>query len=221
MAHAADDTRGRLLEAAGEVFAAKGFQAATVREICTRAGANLAAVNYHFGDKERLYIEAVKDAHGNSGAEEPLPEWPPDTPPPVKLREYIRRMLTSLLDERRPLWHAQLMAREMTEPTEACRALLESHIRPKYELLNQILSELLPPETLAGDRHLIAFSIVGQCLHFRIHKSIAVLLVGQEEYLSYDLARLTDHITRFSLSALGQEMPACEDTSPFPKPVEP
>jgi AcrR family transcriptional regulator len=49
------ETRQRLLEAAGAVFAERGFRATTVREICHRARANLAAVNYHFGDKERLY----------------------------------------------------------------------------------------------------------------------------------------------------------------------
>src|SRR3954453_12160787 len=53
-------TRKRLLEAAGEVFADKGFKAATVRDICCRAGANVAAINYHFGDKERLYAEVLQ-----------------------------------------------------------------------------------------------------------------------------------------------------------------
>ena len=58
-----DPTKVRLLEAAGEEFAGKGFDAARVRTICERAGANVAAVNYHFGDKEQLYVETVLDAH--------------------------------------------------------------------------------------------------------------------------------------------------------------
>ena len=60
---AQDPTKARLLEAAGEEFAEKGFELARVRAICERAGANLAAVNYHFGDKEQLYVEALLEAH--------------------------------------------------------------------------------------------------------------------------------------------------------------
>jgi TetR/AcrR family transcriptional regulator, regulator of cefoperazone and chloramphenicol sensitivity len=56
-------TRQRLLEAAGEVFADLGFRSATVRDICRRADANIAAVHYHFGDKEQLYAAAVHYAH--------------------------------------------------------------------------------------------------------------------------------------------------------------
>lgn len=201
MTNGADETRHRLLEAAGEVFAEKGFRAATVREICSRADANLAAVNYHFGDKQQLYVEAVQFAHGG-GRPPQLPEWPADMPPAEKLRLYIRHMLGQLLDPDRPAWQAKLMAREITQPTEACISLVESHIRAKFDLLNEILADLLPPETSLSDRHLTAFSIVGQCMHFKIGKTIIGRLVGPEESDGYDVERLTDHITQFSLTAL-------------------
>ena len=71
-----DATRDRLLMAAGEVFAEKGFDKATVREICQAANVqNIAAVNYYFGDKERLYIESVKRAHQVQIDLVPLPKW--------------------------------------------------------------------------------------------------------------------------------------------------
>jgi AcrR family transcriptional regulator len=206
MAHGADDTRQRLLEAAGEIFAERGFQAATVREICGAAGANLAAVNYHFGDKENLYVETVRHAHF-AGADPQQPPMPAEMPPEEKLRAYVHRMLSRLLDPRRPAWHARLIAREMTEPTAACAAMVERYVKANFELLDGILQELLPPDTPAQQRHLVAFSIVGQCLHFKIHQPIAEHLVGKAECDGYSVERLTDHVTRFSLAALGRACP--------------
>src|SRR6516164_5690310 len=86
---ALENPRERLLEAAGEIFAEKGFKGATVREIIDRAGVNIAAVNYYFRDKERLYIEAVKHAACGEPEEVHL-AWPPNTPAAVKLRDFIR-----------------------------------------------------------------------------------------------------------------------------------
>ena len=62
-------------DAAGEIFAERGFDGTTVRDICQRAGANIAAVNYYFGDKQRLYVEAVVQAHRWRMEQAPLPDW--------------------------------------------------------------------------------------------------------------------------------------------------
>jgi len=56
------ETRARLLDAARRLFAERGFEDVTVREICREAGANLALVNYYFGDKLGLYLEVVNQA---------------------------------------------------------------------------------------------------------------------------------------------------------------
>jgi AcrR family transcriptional regulator len=93
-----DDTRLRILDAAEDVFAEKGFEAATTREICERAHVkNVGAVNYYFQGKERLYAEAVKYAMRSCAKDVPIPEWPKGTPPEHKLRDFIRMMLGRLL----------------------------------------------------------------------------------------------------------------------------
>src|SRR3954469_13572389 len=87
-------TRQSLLEAAGEVFAEVGFRAATVREICQRAGANIAAVNYHFGDKEKLYVEVLRNAQRYAAEKYPTDYGvSADAPPAKKLRAFVRSFL--------------------------------------------------------------------------------------------------------------------------------
>ncbi|MDX1946461.1 MAG: CerR family C-terminal domain-containing protein [Pirellulaceae bacterium] len=203
-----DDTRERLLHAAGEVFAEKGFTSATVREICHEAQANVAAVNYHFGDKESLYIAAVQHAHCAQG-ESVQPDWPPNMPAELKLVEFIRQMMTDMIDRDRPTWQAALIMREMAQPTRACEELVKSFIGPKFAILSDILSELLPAGATERQKHLTAFSIVGQCLLYRFHRPVGRLLLGESEFNAlFDLDLLTTHIARFCLTALGRELPA-------------
>jgi AcrR family transcriptional regulator len=202
---ARDETRQRVLEAAGEVFAQKGFDGATVREICTRAGANIAAVNYYFRDKERLYIEAVKQTVCAPAGKRPT--WPVGTPAADKLRDFIHHMVGGLLDESRPAWHTPLMMRELAQPTSACAEVVRDYIQPMSEILSGILAELLPARTSRLQRFQVAFSIVGQCLYYCQNRPIARLLLGEADFARLDTATVAEHITRFTLAALGLASP--------------
>jgi AcrR family transcriptional regulator len=202
-----DDPRERLLNVAGELFAEKGFDGTTVREIIRKAGVNIAAVNYYFRDKERLYIEAVKQASCGSQLHQAMRDWPPETPPAEKLRGFIRGFVAKLLDKDRPAWHARLMMREMAQPTEACVELVRDFIRPMAELLMGVLGELLPPETPLWKRWATGFSVVGQCLHYVHCKPVIRRLVGEEDLAHLTAEAVADHITGFTLAALGQKGP--------------
>jgi AcrR family transcriptional regulator len=197
----ADPTRERILEAAGRVFADNGFDSATIREICQLAGANVAAVNYHFGDKHRLYIAAVRRAALASN-EQPQPSRPNDASPRQKLRGHIEEFLTRLLRSDRPMWHMQLMMREMSAPDAACRAVVEEHIRPQAAALRAILDELLPEHIPPAERRLIAYSVVGQCLHYKLGAPVIQMLTPAEEHRHYTPDFLAEHITRFTLAAI-------------------
>ncbi len=56
------ETRERLLRTGARLFAERGFKQVTVRDICRAARANVAAVNYHFGNKLGLYREVLQVA---------------------------------------------------------------------------------------------------------------------------------------------------------------
>jgi AcrR family transcriptional regulator len=197
-----DDTRERLINAAGEVFAEKGFDQATVREICARANANIAAINYHFGDKERLYAESVKRAHCEHGQAD-TSEWPAHLTPEEQLHFFIRKMMEDMLDRESPSWHIELTMREMSRPTTASGELVREYIGPKFELLHSILRQLLPANMPVEQVRLHGFSIVGQCLLYRFHRPIGRLLIGEQAFQNlFDVDLLARHITEFSLRGL-------------------
>jgi AcrR family transcriptional regulator len=200
---APDDPQERLLDAAGQVFAEKGYEGATVREICRRADANIAAVNYYFRDKERLYIEAVKSACQRQAQQFPLPDWPPGTQAAAKLRDFIHAFVRRMTNGGQAEWQRQLFLREMAHPTAACAELVRDVIRPNAEVLGQILGELLP-DAPESQRWLIGFSIVGQCLFYRLAQPVVAMLMGDEAHRALDADRLAEHITQFSLKALGK-----------------
>lgn len=208
-------TKARLLEAAGEEFAEVGLLQSRVRSICRRAGvpANPGAINYHFGGKEQLYIAAVLEAHHCQMRDREEAPFSADDPPADKLRAFIHRFLENVLTPTGSNWHHALMLREMLQPSEACEVVVREAIRPRFERLTGILREICPgaePRRL----HALAFSVIGQCLHYKMARAVSERLVGAEGYAALNLEYLTDHVTTFCLAALGLRPPFGTDGEP-------
>ena len=200
-----DPTRDRILQAAGKVFAERGFEKATVRDICSAAEVNLGAVNYHFGDKQKLYVEVLLCAHQDFDKKVPLPQWSESDPPEQKLSDFVRTMMYRLLLAEGLPWQAQLLTREMVTPSEACRELSEKSIKPIHALLVGVLRELTPEETSETDLEKTAFSVIGQCVFYKMHAPVVETIVTEEQRADhFQPDQLAEHITRFTLSALGR-----------------
>jgi AcrR family transcriptional regulator len=203
------ETRRQLLEAAGAVFAGAGFRDATVREICRRAGANVAAVNYHFGDKETLYLEVLRYAHGKA-----LEKYPPllnvsaDAPPEKKLRAFVHSLLLRIFDKGPTAWHGKIMLREMIEPSAALDSLVEERMRPMAGQLWQIVADILDRPPNDERVRLCSMSVVSQCVFFHhCHPVVSRLFPKDLPQDAAGIERLADHITRFSLAAM-KHLPA-------------
>jgi TetR/AcrR family transcriptional regulator, regulator of cefoperazone and chloramphenicol sensitivity len=198
------ETRQRLLNAAAELFSERGFNHVTVRELCQLAGANLAAVNYHFRDKLGLYKEVVEMAancmHRSKvqviEAAEPLP-------PEQRLRTYVRLTLHSLLDPHEDSWMEKLIAREMMDPTPALDLIIEKGIKPTSQRLGTMVAELLGAP-LNDDRVWQCFlSVQAQCLFYKMSKPvIARMAPAGFEYTPEVIEALARHIAEFSLGGI-------------------
>ena len=194
-------TRLRLIDAAGEVFAGRGFRDTTVREICGKAGVNLASVNYHFGDKHGLYLAVLRHAISLTKDRSPV-EAPEGTDATGRLRQFVHGLMGRMLGEGRPAWHAQLMTREMVEPTDALEMVVEEMIRPSFTVLARAVADLLGEKSMRSDRvRRICHSVIGQCLIYR-HCMPVMKLMGTAPSASTSISELADHIASFSLAAI-------------------
>lgn len=199
------DTEERLLQAAGEVFAEHGYRAATVRQICEAAGANIAAVNYHFRDKEGLYM-AVLHSVSKANAD----KYPPhgvlsaDATPEQRLRAYIDSLLQRIFDEGRPGWHIKIMGRELIEPTPGIDMIVEEGARPYHQALASIVGDLLGSGANQNAVRLCTLSILGQCAYYHHARQVIQRLYPDQKCGKGDIERLAEHITAFSLAGLRQ-----------------
>lgn len=201
-------TRERLIEAAGQVFAARGYRGATLREIAERAGANLAAANYHFGSKQRLYREVAREyferlqrkleERGARADPESLASLSPQQKAEL-LRARIATLFETLLDRESP--HAALMQRELSDPSGALPFIVRRYIEPLHRDLVRLLAALapgLPGESLER----CAFSTLGQVSFYLLHRPALLLLMGRKSYPRGFGEAIAEHVTDFTLGGL-------------------
>ena len=193
------ETRRRLLDAAIEIFAEKGFRGATIEQISRRAGTNIAAAHYHFGSKEGLYA-AVFDHAERQRPPVPSPE-PSDVPPAERLHAHITGFLSRLLDPARPAWMARLLAQEMIEPTPALDRLVRRRMRANHEQFAVIIRDLLGPRAADDDVRLCTLSVVAQCVFYR-NSAAVISRLYPDLAPARDVDRIAEHVTRFSLEAI-------------------
>jgi AcrR family transcriptional regulator len=216
----AQETRRKLMNAAGEVFAESGLHAATIKQITGRAGVNIAAVNYHFSDKFELYALVVRSLQTSM-----LMPPPPATAaatPEARFHGFIDQFMRRLMDRSRPAWHRLLFARELAQPTAALDTLVAEIARPVTDRLAGILRDLLGEDVSDRQVNLSAFSILGLCLSYLNHGAIITRLghaMPQDE-----LEPLIQHITEFSLhgvKSLPRPAPALRPRQRHANPRQP
>ena len=197
-----DPTREKLLEAAGPIFANRGYQATTIREICAGAGANVAAINYHFGDKLGLYTEVLQQSVRAAQLIAVQNTLDQNTPPEDILRALIRARLRSINGKDLPDWHSRLLAHELAQPTPALRQLVDKVARPIFKRLQELIGGMIGLPANDGKTRLCAISVVGQVFAYVLPGPLLSEIWPELKMTPEQVERIADHIADFSLSYL-------------------
>lgn len=191
------ETRRRLIEVAGQVFAQHGLSGATAKQITDRAKVNVAAVNYHFKDKTDLYVEVLR--HACCAAAERLLSQPLTGTAETRLRTFVLRMVQDT--QRQPQWQMKLFSRELVEPTAALDWVADLVARPLTTQLVGIVKELAGPEMTQGEAIFIACGIISQCLFFTRDRSLMQRLYPGLDVL-HDPEKLARRIADYALGTI-------------------
>jgi len=197
-----EGTRTKLLDAAGQVFAELGFQAATVREICARAGVNIALVNYYFGDKLELYTEVLRCSVGPAG-NGMMDKVKGSTAPADKaFRELVHAMLLRVCQADRPGWHYRLMMHEFAQPTPAMASVIDETMRPIYNRFRELIGGMLNLTPDHDQVRLSTHSVIAQVVHYAHARHVISRVWPELELNPERIAQIATHIADFSIAGL-------------------
>ncbi|KIX11769.1 CerR family C-terminal domain-containing protein [Dethiosulfatarculus sandiegensis] len=194
------ETKLRVLNAACDEFSQKGFRDATVADICKQAGANMASVNYYFGDKASLYVETWR--HIYYDFKESVLSVLESGTAEEKLRRYIRFLIENYTARDDVKKFSRLYLMELLNPTGLIDDIWDEIVDPSREKLHGIVRGLMDTEVDEIKLVLCELSIINQC---------RVLSTVQETDLERFLKRpfdddmiqqMIDHIIEFSLAGI-------------------
>ena len=196
------ETRARVLNAAARLFAERGFATVTVRDICRKARANVAAVNYHFGGKQGLYTAVMQSAIGvMHSTTEAAREAGHGRRPEEQLRAYIAVFVQRVMGSGRETWIHQLMMREIADPTPALDMVAEQVLKPRMEYLCGAIADLVG--STPDDPRVVrcALSVQSQ-FQALMWNQVLPKLAPEFETTPETLEAIAEHITRFSLGGV-------------------
>lgn len=198
-----ETTKERLLKAACVVFAEKGYHDATVAEICEKAEANIAAINYHFGDKESLYDQVWRHAFTLTSDSYPIDGGLPENP---SLDEviycYASAILHRIFSEKEAGLFPRLLSREMVSPTLALEKIARDALFPQVRHLKKALETHFGKGVKEEVIYRCMHCIIGQCAFFNFNRGLRETVLGKKTMPEQKIEQFARHIARFSIGGL-------------------
>ena len=198
------DARSRLIISALRFFAEKGFEAATTREICDAAGANISAIRYYFGDKAGLYRAVFTDPMGETKCHTNIATYS-GLPLAEALGRFFAEFLEPLKKGEQIRLVMKLHFREMIEPTGVRQQEIDAEIKPQHEALVAILKAHFGLQRIDADMHRLAFSIIGMAVYFYVGQEVVSAISPQVLNTPKVIDVLAERLAGYSVSMIEGE----------------
>ncbi|SDH03985.1 transcriptional regulator, TetR family [Vibrio xiamenensis] len=194
-----EQTRQRILAAAGELFAQTGFAETTNKAIAAKAKVDLASINYHFGNRSGLYQRALATAHRQIINIDDLHALQNQAlAPEQKLTQFIQLVCQRTLSE--PSWYAQILAREVLSPSSNLAVLIDEEIQPKMAILKRLLSDVSGIPETAPELMPCLINLVAPCLMLLVTRNLSPNPLKMVHAMPP--SEVIDHLSCYALAGL-------------------
>jgi AcrR family transcriptional regulator len=204
--HNADghDARVRLVLAGLRLFAQKGYEGATTREICEAADANISAIRYYFGDKAGLYRAAFHEPLGEKPCQVDI-EALAGLPLAEALSRFFKEFLAPLKMGEDINLLMKLRFREMTEPTGVWQQEIDAEIKPQHLALATLLKQYLQLAEIDMDIHRLTFAVIGMAIHFYVGQEVIVSIAPTMLTCDQAIDTLAERLAVFATAMVAAE----------------
>jgi AcrR family transcriptional regulator len=139
--------KDKLINSAIKVFSKNGYRDAKVAEIVRGAKANIAAVNYYFGSKEKLFIQVLRRAFAISQETYPITgNLSKEEPAEKRLEVYARAIVARTLDPGPAGAYSRIMAKTVHSPGTPIDTICNEVTTLQVVPLREILVDYLGPQ---------------------------------------------------------------------------
>jgi AcrR family transcriptional regulator len=206
-AYRSADTRERLLRAGLEAFGVHGYEGVSTRQLANLAGVNLAAIPYHFGGKEGMYLAVAEDIAERIGerirgqAEAIGADLESGRRLSQKrllghLQDLLEALAGILLGSPDAYLWAGIILREQMYPTAAFDILYQNAIGRVHAILSLIISRLLQRPDGDPDCTLRAHAVIGEVVIFRAARAAILRRMEWDDYNPERVHQITQLLFR-------------------------
>jgi AcrR family transcriptional regulator len=197
--------RRRLLDAALPLFAAKGYQQTSTREIADAAGANLAAINYYFGDKAGLYRAVFSESLcADAKAAPPLGDAV-DLPLDALFAGFFHNFLTPLKNGAPVDLVMRLHFRELLDPSGVLGQEHDAELAAVHTGLVEQLTRHFGLADMDADIQRLAHSIIGLALPYYVARDLIDRVSAALLADTAAVDTLAERLTGYALAMVASE----------------
>ena len=202
------DAREQLLTAAMRLFGKYGCAGVSLRTIASEAGVTHGSIRYHFGTKDKLYVEAMKRI---GSASDMVDQWVESSEVEASrlndgerlLRNFVHRVVLdqARLGEDKARSAAMLQA-EFGQGKGPDPSFYKAVIKPGHNHVKGIIKIIRPDIDDNKTLEILAFNLIFQCIMIRIGQPVIKKQIGSRRLSNADVARIAELITEITLGGL-------------------